>query len=220
MGLQSSTTSQLSQQFVHHSDISLYYCDMMKDTHRRGAPPWAGRMHDHGHLHEHGRGGGRRGPGGDWAEMGPPWAVGRRMRRGDVRLVLLDTLLDGPAHGYELITRLEGRSGGMWRPSAGSVYPTLQLLEEEGRLTGRDQDGKRVYQLTDEGRAEAEAAKERQPWNQSGPSEAHRQLRATLGQLGMAARQVAQVGDDDQIAAATAVLVDARQKLYRLLAGD
>jgi DNA-binding PadR family transcriptional regulator len=142
------------------------------------------------------------------------------MRRGDVRLALLDALLDGPAHGYELITRLEGRSGGMWRPSAGSVYPTLQLLEEEGRVTGRDEDGKRVYELTADGRTEAETARDRQPWNQGGPSEAHRNLRATLGQLGMAARQVAQVGDDDQLAAATSVLVEARQKLYRLLAGD
>lgn len=145
------------------------------------------------------------------------------MRRGDVRLALLDALLDGPAHGYELITRLEERSSGMWRPSAGSVYPTLQLLEEQGQISGRDEEGKRVFELTDSGRQEAEAVREaraRSPFGEGGFGEAHRNLRATLGQLGMAARQVAQVGDDDQISAANAVLVEARQKLYRLLAGD
>ena len=188
-----------------------------------GPPPWVGRKaHRHGHGHHDGPpfGGGRRGPRGDWAEMGPPWAAGRRMRRGDVRVALLDALQDGPAHGYELITRLEQRSGGMWRPSAGSVYPTLQLLEEQGKVTGRDEDGKRVFELTEDGRADATAAKERQPWDGGGPSQAHFKLRATLGQLGMAARQVAQVGDDGQIEAAMAVLVEARQKLYRLLAGE
>jgi DNA-binding PadR family transcriptional regulator len=142
------------------------------------------------------------------------------MRRGDVRFALLEALIDGPAHGYELINRLEQRSGGMWRPSAGSVYPTLQLLGEQGLLTGRDEEGKRVFELTAEGRSEAETARERRPWSASGPSEEHRNLRATVGQLGLAARQVAQVGDDAQITAATDVLVEARQKLYRILAGD
>jgi DNA-binding PadR family transcriptional regulator len=142
------------------------------------------------------------------------------MRRGDVRLALLDALLVGPAHGYELITRLEQRSGGMWRPSAGSVYPTLQLLEEQGLVTGQDQDGKRIFELTVEGRQEAETGRQHQPWSADGPPEAHRQLRATLGQLGMAARQVAQVGNDGQVETATEILVEARQKLYRLLAGD
>jgi DNA-binding PadR family transcriptional regulator len=146
--------------------------------------------------------------------------MGRRMRRGDVRLALLDALLDGPGHGYELITRLEQRSGGLWRPSAGSVYPTLQLLEEQGAVTGRDQDGKRVYELTDAGRQEAESARERRPWAGGGVSEAHTRLRGTVVQVGMAARQVAQVGDEAQIETAIATLAEARQKLYRLLAGD
>jgi DNA-binding PadR family transcriptional regulator len=142
------------------------------------------------------------------------------MRRGDVRLSLLDALLDGPAHGYELITRLEQRSGGMWRPSAGSVYPTLQLMEEQGLLSGRDEDGKRIYELTAAGREEADETRRRRPWAGGGPSEGQRGLRTTLGQLAVAARQVAQVGDDTQLAAAAEVLVEARQRLYRLLAGD
>jgi DNA-binding PadR family transcriptional regulator len=191
----------------------------MPHEHRfQAGPPWAGRMHDHFHDHEHGhgRGGGRRG----WGDEGPPWAVGRRMRRGDVRIALLDALGDGPGHGYELISRLDQRSGGMWRPSAGSVYPTLQLLEEQGLVIGRDEDGKRVYEITEEGRQGAQSARQPPPWAEGGPSEAHRKLRATVGQLGMAARQVAQVGDDVLLESATAVLTEARQKLCRLLAGD
>lgn len=144
----------------------------------------------------------------------------RRMRRGDVRLALLEALLDGPAHGYELITRLEQRTGGMWRPSAGSVYPTLQLLEEEGKVTGQEDAGKRVFTLTDEGRSEAEAARARQPLGGEGPSEAHRALRSAVGQLGMAARQVVVAGDEAQIAEATQIIAEARQRLYRLLAGS
>src|SRR5258708_40196208 len=69
---------------------------------------------------------------------GPPWGGppfgGRRMRRGDIRPALLRTLLEGPAHGYEIIRRLEQRTGGLWKPSPGSVYPTLQMLEEQGLL--------------------------------------------------------------------------------------
>ena len=140
------------------------------------------------------------------------------MRRGDVRAALLDALQEGPAHGYELITRLEQKTGGMWRPSAGSVYPTLQMLEEQGLIAGRDVEGKRVFELTDAGRAHLE--EHREPWSVGTISEAHRNLRATIGQLAMAARQVVQVGDDVQIETATAILVEARQKLYRLLAGD
>ena len=74
------------------------------------------------------------------------------MRRGDIRTALLTALTDGPAHGYEIIGRLEEKSGGMWRPSPGSVYPTLQLFEDEGLVRSEQRDGKRVYELTDAGR--------------------------------------------------------------------
>ena len=89
----------------------------------RGGPPWGGPP---------------------WAGAGGGWGGGgRRMRRGDTRQIVLRTLLDGPAHGYEIIRRLEERSAGLWRPSAGSIYPTLQLLEEQGLVTSRDDGGKR-----------------------------------------------------------------------------
>lgn len=145
---------------------------------------------------------------------------GRRMRRGDIRGVLLTALLEGPAHGYELITRLEQRTGGMWRPSAGSVYPTLQLLEEEGKVTGRDEGGKRVYELTDEGRSEAEQASQRAPWGDEALSGPQPALHQAFRQLAMAMRQVSVAGDPAQVEAATAIISEARQKLYHLLAGE
>lgn len=75
-------------------------------------------------------------------------------RQGEVRLALLSLLADGPAHGYELMKRLEERSGGMYQASAGTVYPVLQQLEDEGLIRSQEEDGKKVYHLTDAGRDE------------------------------------------------------------------
>jgi DNA-binding PadR family transcriptional regulator len=80
---------------------------------------------------------------------------GRRFfRQGEVRLALLSLLQDEPAHGYELMKRLEERSGGMYRASAGTIYPVLQQLEDEGLVRIQEEDGKKVYHLTDAGRDE------------------------------------------------------------------
>ncbi|HEY2429393.1 MAG TPA: PadR family transcriptional regulator, partial [Acidimicrobiales bacterium] len=73
---------------------------------------------------------------------------------GGLRLVLLSLLEDGPKHGYELIIGIEDRFMGMYRPSSGTVYPRLAALEEEGLISGTDSGGKRIYALTDAGRAE------------------------------------------------------------------
>ena len=70
---------------------------------------------------------------------------------GELRLALLALLHEGPKHGYELMKELESRSGGIYRASAGSVYPTLQQLEDEGLARSKSSDGKRIYQLTDDG---------------------------------------------------------------------
>jgi DNA-binding PadR family transcriptional regulator len=142
------------------------------------------------------------------------------MRRGDIRLALLGALAEGDAHGYELIGHLEQRSAGVWRPSAGSVYPTLGLLEEEGLIVGRDEGGKRVFSLTDLGRAEAERSGSRTLWEEPGGGRGRRDLRDAVQQLALAARQVSVAGDDAQIEAAKAILADGRSRLYRLLAGD
>jgi DNA-binding PadR family transcriptional regulator len=77
---------------------------------------------------------------------------GHRAKRGDVRSAILALLGEKPMHGYEMIQELEERSGGRWRPSAGSIYPTLQLLEDEGLVRAQEVEGKRVFDLTDAGR--------------------------------------------------------------------
>src|SRR6188472_4443264 len=82
---------------------------------------------------------------------------GRGARRGDVRSAILALLAESPMHGYQIITELGERSGGEWRPSAGSVYPTLQQLEDEGLVRSEASDGRRVMALTDAGREAAEA---------------------------------------------------------------
>lgn len=92
----------------------------------------------------------RRGGPGGWG-FGPPHH--RRFERGDLKYVILDLLQDGPRHGYDIIRALEERFHGFYSPSAGSVYPTLQLLEDQGFVTSNQQDGKRVYTITDAGRA-------------------------------------------------------------------
>jgi DNA-binding PadR family transcriptional regulator len=138
------------------------------------------------------------------------------MRRGDIRIFLLVALLDGPAHGYELMSRLEARSNGAWRPSPGSVYPTLQLLEEQGLIRGLEDNGKRVFELSDAGRVEAEAARAQEPAAPAGGDQPS--LRAAVEQLAMAARQVAVAGSPAQVEAAAGIVKDARQQLYRLLA--
>ena len=92
-----------------------------------------------------------------WAEFTGSATAGPRpafFRSGEVRLALLSLLADRPAHGYELMRQLEERSGRLYRASAGTVYPVLQQLQDEGMVSVEERDGKKVYSLTDAGRAE------------------------------------------------------------------
>lgn len=133
-------------------------------------------------------------------------------------MALLIALLDGPGHGYDLIQALEEKSEGRWRPSPGSVYPALQLLADEGLVAAVDQDGKRVFELTEAGRSAAEArvASQGYPWDASHGE--HGDLRVALRDLHLAAKQVGITGSAAAIAEATTILTDARKALYRLLA--
>ena len=91
-----------------------------------------------------------------WASFGPFGGRRRFFESGEVRLAILSLLAEGPRHGYDLIKQLEARAGGLYRASAGTVYPTLQLLEDEGLVASESRDGKRVYRLTPEGERELE----------------------------------------------------------------
>ena len=128
---------------------------------------------------------------------GPGWGGSpRRMRRGDIRRAV--RLAASPAHGYEVMRRLEERSGGIWRPSPGSVYPTLQMLEDEGLVRSEERDGTRTYELTEDGRNEASKATDPagRPWEHHGDDDDRlRALRETTGQMHLAAKLVARSGD-------------------------
>ena len=145
-----------------------------------------------------------------------------RMRRGDIRTALLAVLSEGPGHGYEVIQTLEAKTGGAWRPSPGSVYPTLQLLEDEGLVRSVERDGKRVYEITDAGREEATRRTEADggaPWEQTARGgRRFGELREGALALLTASKQVAAVGNAEQIERASAILKEARRQIYQLLA--
>jgi DNA-binding PadR family transcriptional regulator len=124
-------------------------------------------------------------------------------------------------HGYEVIQALEAQSGGRWRPSAGSVYPTLQQLADEGLVTSEEIDGRRTYTLTDSGRAAAAA----NPIPEGGWGRRHgrggeNDMKSTSLQLVGAAMQVQRVGSPAAQKEAQTILVEARKRIYRLLAED
>nr|WP_253798823.1 PadR family transcriptional regulator [Kitasatospora paracochleata] len=147
---------------------------------------------------------------------------GGRARRGDVRASLLALLKERPMHGYEMITEIGERTGGAWRPSPGSVYPTLQLLEEEGLIRAREESGKRLFELTDAGREEAEAGQD-SPWDEAGRGvdwEAVQEVGAALAAVDQAVRQVMMTGTEEQRAKGLTVLAEAKKKLYLILAEE
>ncbi|MEZ3160481.1 PadR family transcriptional regulator [Microbacterium sp. BWT-B31] len=156
--------------------------------------------------------------------FGPgPGGFGTRMGRGDVRAAVLALLAEQPMHGYQIIREIEERSAGAWKPSPGSVYPTLQLLADEGLISAEESGDKKVYSLTESGRAEADAAGDQSaPWASAGLKDAARG--AALPKAGMrlaqAASTIGRTGTPDQIQAAVDVLDEARRKLYSILAQD
>jgi DNA-binding PadR family transcriptional regulator len=146
------------------------------------------------------------------------------MRRGEIRTAILGELAEAPGHGYEIMSRLEEKSGGAWRPSPGSVYPTLQMLEDEGLVRSVERDEKRVYEITDAGRAEFErrsAEAGGAPWTGDDRGRSPRgQLKENLAPIAMAMQQLMHHGTDEQVTEAAEVMRETRRQLYRILAGD
>ena len=215
--------------------------------------PWGGPRR-HGGPRGGGRGGQR---GGSWSGGPPPWVQGLislaqsggqpdfgrgghfgggqfgghrgpKVRRGDVRSAILDVLAVEPMNGYQIIQQIAERSGGAWKPSPGSVYPTVQQLEDEGLVEGTSGEGRRLLQLTEEGRryvaehpdemartwAAFDAASEEKTGGQG-------DLKPVIGQVMGAVWQVVVSGTKQQQAEAAEILADTRRKLYGLLAeGD
>ena len=126
-------------------------------------------------------------------------------------------------HGYQIIQELSERSGGAWTPSPGSIYPALQLLQDEGLVSAVESDGKRVFTLTAAGRKAADSREDGPlPWEAAARGEGNNllELRRLVGSTGAAVKQVAMAGDDNQIAKAIELLRNTRRDLYRLLAED
>ena len=155
--------------------------------------------------------------------------VAPRMGRGDVRAAVLALLAEKPMHGYQIISEIAERSGGAWKPSAGSVYPTLQLLADEGLITAEESAGRKTYTLTEMGRAEAATSADRAPWptaSSSGSSSGRRDfgnagpLAKSGMELAQAAAQVGRTGTPEQVEKAVEILDDARRRLYSILAQD
>jgi DNA-binding PadR family transcriptional regulator len=144
--------------------------------------------------------------------------AGSRVGRGDVRAAVLALLAEEPMHGYQLIHAIEERSGGAWKPSAGSVYPTLQLLADEGLVTSTESGGRKVHALTDAGRAAAAEAGASSPWQAPGSGSAFGGLPRAGAELAQAAAQVGRTGSPEQIREAVAALDETRRRLYSILA--
>ena len=196
------------------------------------AAHWFGRPGLHRMTRRHGRHGSHGYGGhydprafwqGPWRGMGfGPGGRRSRARRGDVRAATLLLLEEEPRNGYQLMEEIERRSDGAWRPSPGSIYPALAQLEDEGLIQAEESAGRRSFQLTDEGRAYVDENRDAlgSPWEEAGeevPSD-FVDLRTLIAQVGMATIQVAQSGDQEQVAEAKRILGDARKSLYRILA--
>lgn len=157
------------------------------------------------------------------------WGDEFRNRRGDIKFILLELLTEQPSHGYDLIKAMEARYGGFRRLSPGSVYPTLQMLEEGGYLTSVQAEGKRVYTITDRGR---QILTERtQQESASLPGDAFKrfmtdkpqeliELRNEATQLAAAVMQVARSGQVEKMRQVRDRLEQVKREIYAMLAEE
>jgi DNA-binding PadR family transcriptional regulator len=166
------------------------------------------------------------GRGGWWpGPPGPPsGGRGQKASRGDVRAAILALLQEGPRNGYQIMSDIEERSNGAWRPSPGAVYPALSALADEGLITDKKSDGRRTFRLTDAGQAYVEENPEmaRGAWESTAQQEAWQVpgLFAEAARLGAGIVQIAHAGDQNQVRAAERLLERTRRELYRILADE
>ncbi|WP_371404809.1 PadR family transcriptional regulator [Kribbella sp. NBC_00662] len=209
------------QQFARHCSN---FDDIVEEL--RAAMTGARRGH---RGHEQQRFGPQWGMFGGGQMFGPPWGPpprwrGPKARRGDVRAAILAVLAEQPMNGYQIIQEIAERSGGVWKPSPGSIYPTLQQLEDEGLVTADAEVGRRTFQLTDEGRAYVAAHQDEvsAPWEaMSAPAgDDENGFKPVLGQVATAMWQIMASGTPEQQAKAREAVGDLRRKLYGILAED
>jgi DNA-binding PadR family transcriptional regulator len=201
-----------------------------RGVHAMSGGPWRGGQWEQ-------KAGGRKGPGhwgggfgGTWGGWwpGPPGPQGSsrstKAGRGDVRAAILALLREGPRNGYQIMSEIEERSGGAWRPSPGAVYPALSQLTDEGLIEGEESGGRRTFRLTEAGREYVEqnpemargaweSAAQQQDWEVPG-------LFAEAARLGGGIVQIAHAGTPEQVRAAERLLDQTRRELYRILADE
>jgi DNA-binding PadR family transcriptional regulator len=173
-------------------------------------------------------GGGFVGSRGGWwpGPPGPPPGPARapKASRGDVRAAILALLKEGPRNGYQIMSEIEERSGGAWRPSPGAVYPALSQLADEGLIVAEESAGRRVFSLTEAGReyTEQNPGMARGAWESAAQQEAWQVpgLFAEAARLGGGIVQLAHAGTPEQVQAAERLLEQTRRQLYRILAED
>ena len=194
---------------------------------RRDVDEWFAAMTGrHGQRKQHGFGG--------WGMFGaqppfaPPWFGGGgwrtpKARRGDVRSAILAVLAERPMNGYQIIQEIAERSGGAWKPSPGSIYPTLQQLEDEGLVRADEEAGRRTFTLTNEGRSYVEEHSDEAGSLWQGladSSEDDNAFKPLIGQVASAVWQIVAMGTPEQQAKGREALIDLRRKLYTILAED
>ena len=173
---------------------------------------WEGRRHRHWGGDRHGRKHMRRifNAFEDWGEQ-------QRMRRGDVKYALLSALIKRPMHGYDIMQEIEETSGGRYRPSPGSVYPVLQMLEDGGFVTSDVVDGKRIYTLTDAGRKLIDERPHDEDGNEPSPGGDWSEIRDAARKFADAMRQGFMTVDPQTRERIRKVLDDARREIYTIL---
>jgi DNA-binding PadR family transcriptional regulator len=174
--------------------------------------------------------GGHWGGGGAWGAWWPgPGGPGgatraRKAGRGDVRAAILALLREGPRTGYQIMSDIEDRSDGAWRPSPGAVYPALAQLADEGLIVGEESNGRRTFSLTEAGREYVgqhpdrargawESREQQEAWQVPG-------LFAEAARLGAGIVQITHVGTPEQLREAERLLERTRRRLYQILAED
>jgi len=196
------------------------------------------RRHErHAMFHHDPQGPAAHGPHAEWGvhaplrggmpPFGPGFGAGRgrgrgRAGRGDIRAVILSVLAEGASNGYNVIKTITERSGGVWRPSPGSVYPTLQQLVDEELIEAVGAGRRTEYQLTDAGRTyvKEHADELTRAWESSAPKRSEQELafQQSVGKLMGVVGQFHHAASDAQRAAAVEKLDEARRALYLILA--
>jgi DNA-binding PadR family transcriptional regulator len=171
-------------------------------------------------------GGGFGGSWGGWwpGPPGPPGKQRAKAGRGDVRSAILALLMEGPRTGYQIMSDIEERSGGAWRPSPGAVYPALSQLADEGLIVGEETGGRRTFRLSEAGReyVEQNPHAARGAWESEAQQEAWELpgLFAEAARLGSGIVQIAHAGTPAQVQAAERLLEQTRRSLYQILAEE